>query len=88
MAELLELWDVGEESNSRFPNLGKTSTSRVLRALVLLGGQLRASHIVNEGTRDVERQVVYRIALPVGNSVKFEDLTGYPLTRPENIGVA
>jgi hypothetical protein len=88
MSNLLELWDLGEWSDGRLPNFGKNSTSLVLKALVLFGGQLRAAHICEgEDERDANRTVVYRIALPLGVSKKFEDFTGYTLSRPDNVGV-
>lgn len=48
-----EFWDVGEASP--FPNLGKTSTARVMQALIRLGGRLLGLI-----------RTVHRISLPVG----------------------
>ena len=71
-----EFWDVGEVSP--FPNLGKTSTARVMQALIRLGGRMH-------DTDFDEVHVVYRISLPVGMRVEFEKLAGYKLTRPAKI---
>jgi hypothetical protein len=78
-----EFWDVGEEDP--FPNLGKTSTARVMQALVKLGGRMHDSHVMDEGEADQYRIVEYRISLPVGMREEFEKLAGYKLTRPAKI---
>lgn len=83
---LREFWDVGEEFVTRPPNLGKASTARVLQALVMLRGKLHNS--VAFGTSDMPphcRDVVYRISLPPGSKERFEEMTGYILTRPPTI---
>jgi hypothetical protein len=79
-----EFWDVGEVHP--FPNLGKTSTARVMQALVKLGGRMHDSHTEFGGDEaDQYRIVEYRISLPVGMREEFEKLAGYKLTRPAKI---
>lgn len=88
MAQLFEYWDVGEDlSGKRWPNLGKTSTARVMQALLKLGGRMLDSHIGSDDGRTKEQHidVAYRITLPVGRNEEFEEMTGYRLTRPGNI---
>lgn len=83
-----EFWDVGEEFSSRPPNLGKTSTARVMMALIKLKGKMYDSYFF--GTNDMPdhlRDGVYRISLPVGSKEEFERLSGYLLTRPLKIGI-
>jgi hypothetical protein len=79
-----EFWDVGEVSP--FPNLGKTSTARVMQALIRLGGRLHDTDFDERGhVEDWYYLVTYRISLPVGKREEFEKLAGYPLTRPAQI---
>ncbi len=73
-----EYWDIGEVAP--FPNLGKTSTAKVMQALIKLGGQLHCTDV------DAGVCVLYRISLPVGMKDDFEKLAGYPLTAPARIG--
>jgi hypothetical protein len=54
-----------------------------LQALVKLRGKLHDSCAF--GTSDMPdhcRDVVYRISLPAGMKERFEELSGYILTRP------
>jgi len=74
-------WDVGDKIDSRPPNLGKSSTAKVMQALIKLDGCLYSSCF--DGTDDVpdhRRDGVYRIELPVGAKEEFEEMTGYRLT--------
>ena len=80
-----EYWDIGEESP--FPNLGKTSTARVMQALIRLGGRLHDTDFDDQYEADHHCSVVYRISLPVGTEKDFEDLAGYPLTPLPRVGV-
>jgi len=88
MAKLFEYWDVGEdETGRRWPNLGKASTACVMQALLKLDGRFTDSMIEGESTEaDGRRLVSYRIVLPVGSQEAFEELTGYRLSRPPNVG--
>lgn len=80
---LFEFWDVGEEFVTRPPNLGKTSTAKVMQALVKLGGKLHCSIAFGDGSMpDHCRSVVYRISMPANSKNQFEELSGYILTRP------
>lgn len=84
-----EFWDVGEEFDTRPPNLGKRSTARVMQALIKLQGKLHSSFFFGTSdTPDHYRDGVYRISLPVGCKEEFEKLSGYKLTRPPRISVA
>lgn len=88
MMMVSEFWDVGEEFDTRPPNLGKTSTAKVMQALIKLKGKLHSSFFF--GTNDMPdhyRDGVYRISLPVGKKEEFEKLSGYLLTRPPKISV-
>ena len=81
-----EFWDVGEVDP--FPNLGKTSTARVMQALIRLGGRMHDTDFDDRsdvGEADHYCGVVYRISLPVGMRAEFEKLAGYKLTRPAKI---
>jgi hypothetical protein len=79
-----EFWDIGEVFP--FPNLGKTSTARVMQALVKLGGRMHDSHTeFGDSDPDQYRIVEYRISLLVGKRAEFEELAGYKLTRPAKI---
>lgn len=82
-----DFWDVGEEFTNRPPNLGKASTAKVMQALVKLGGRLHDSCICGDDNMpDHQRDVVYRISLPFAVSgaykTRFEEMTGYILTKP------
>lgn len=84
-----KFWDVGEEFHTRPPNLGKSSTARVLQALVKLHGRLHSSLCF--GTNDMpdhSRDVVYRVSLPTDSKEEFEKMTGYILTPPARVGVS
>jgi len=87
MPQLSEFWDVGEDlDGKRWPNLGKTSTARVMQALLRLGGQMRDAYVESaDGRKEQHIGVVYRITLPVGRNEEFEEMTGYRLTRPGNV---
>jgi len=89
MAKLYKFWDLGEDlAGRRVPNFGKTSTARVMQALLILGGRLYDSMVEGSPTEsDRNRIVAYRIALPIGSREDFQKLTGYRLTRSDNIGV-
>lgn len=89
MTKLYEYWDIGEDlSGRRVPNFGKTSTGRVMQALLTLDGRLYDSLIEGHSNEaDRNRIVSYRIALPIGSREDFQALTGYRLTRPGNVGV-
>lgn len=83
-----EFWDIGEVSP--FPNLGKTSTARVMQALIRLDGRMHDTDFDDRsdvGEADHHCGVVYRISLPVGKRGEFEELAGYPLTRLPKVGV-
>ena len=78
-----EYWDIGEKLTSRHPNLGKTSTAKVLQALVKLNGRLHASIAWGDDNMpDHCRDVTYRISLPLDSKTHFEEMTGYILTPP------
>ena len=74
-----EFWDVGEVAP--FPNLGKTSTARVMQALIRLGGRMHDTDFDDRGFADHRCILLYRLSLPVGKREEFEELAGYPLTR-------
>lgn len=76
---IYRFWDVGEEWKTKPPTLSVASTSKMLTALILCDGRLYASHVSEDGT------VVYRIGLPIGKELDFEDFTGYMLTPVEKI---
>ena len=81
-----EYWDVGEFFP--FPNLGKTSTAKVMQALIKLQGKLHSSCFFGSGDMsDHLRTGVYRISLPVGKRAQFEEMTGYALSEPREIHV-
>ena len=81
-----EFWDIGEVSP--FPNLGKTSTARVMQALVKLGGRMHDTDFDDCGFADHRCILLYRISLPVGMRAEFEELAGYPLTPIPKVEVA
>jgi hypothetical protein len=77
-----EYWDVGEEFNTRPPNFGETSVARVFKALIACDGQLLCSFVAGmEDDPDHLRCVLYRIKLVRGFKKRFEELSGYILTR-------
>ena len=81
---MMTFWDVGEEIDGKPPNLGKTSTAKVMQTLIKLHGKLHDSDF--DGTDDMLdhfRYGVYRISLPVGTKKEFEKMTSYRLTHPE-----
>ncbi|MFA5344755.1 MAG: hypothetical protein WC315_00550 [Candidatus Omnitrophota bacterium] len=85
-----EWWDVGEEQLLRgaFPNFGKTSTSKIMQALIQLDGQMTSSIVFGDNNmRAASRSVVYRIALPEGKRSEFEQLTGYACSLPRKVHV-
>ena len=80
---IYNFWNVGEQYP--FPNLGKTSTAKIMQALVILGGRMHDSY-VEDNDEPLHRQyVVYRIALPVGREDEFEQLAGYKLSELEQV---
>ena len=89
MTKLYEYWDIGENLDGRrIPSFGKTSTARVMQALLIFNGRLYDSMVEGSPSEsDRNRIVSYRIALPIGSQKDFQKLTGYHLTRPDNVGV-
>lgn len=86
-----EFWDVGEEFHTRPPNLGRTSTAKVMQALIKLRGRLHCYTCDRSGPNDIPdmyHNVVYRISLPTGSKEEFEKLSGYILTPPAHVGVS
>ncbi len=74
-------WDIGEVAP--FPNLGKTSIVRVMRTLIILGGQILHIEVdQDDDALDHHRYVLYRISLPLGKKDEFEELAGYRLVSP------
>jgi hypothetical protein len=88
-----EFWDVGEESDSRPPNLGLRSSAKVLQAIVIFKGKIHAYHadLIDAFVKDSSKlqycTIVYRISLPVGVKEEFEKYTGYRLTQPPKIHI-
>jgi hypothetical protein len=83
---MYEYWDIGERES--FPNLGKTSTAKVMRALLYVGGIMTNSIVFgDDGMRDASRSVVYRIGLVPGTKQQFEDISGYFCTKPPIVHV-
>jgi hypothetical protein len=84
---LTAYWDVGEDlTGQRCPNLGKTSTARVMQALLLSGGKLVDADVSGEECDPLHlRCVLYRITLPLGSEAMFEELSGYTLTLVDTI---
>ncbi len=81
-----EYWDVGERES--FPNLGKTSTAKVMQALLYVGGIMTSSIVFgDDGMREASRSVVYRVGLPPGTRSRFELLSGYICTTPPVVHV-
>lgn len=80
-------WDVGEDlTGQRCPNLGKTSTARVMQALLLSNGKLIDADVSgDENDPPHLRCVLYRVALPLGSEAIFEELSGYTLTLVDAI---
>ena len=79
-----EYWDVGERDS--FPNLGKTSTAKVMQALLHIGGIMTSSIVFgSDDMREASRSVVYRIGLPPETKSRFEALSGYICTKPPEI---
>jgi hypothetical protein len=68
-------WDVRSDFNGCMPTLGRKPTSKVMKTLIELQGQLQDSRVIGEN-------VIYRIALPEGADKDFEKLAGYHLTPP------
>jgi len=83
---MYEYYDVGEEES--WPNLGKTSTAKIMQALLRVNGIMTSSIVFGEeGMRDASRSVVYRIGLPPGYKTRFETLSGYVCTEPPKVHV-
>jgi hypothetical protein len=70
------LWNIGCDSDGYLPTFGKKSTSKVMRALIMLDGRLHRCSVMG-------KEVFYQISLPVGLGTEFEDLAGYTLTTPK-----
>jgi hypothetical protein len=68
-------WDVKADLNGCMPTLGRKPTSKVIKALIALHGQLQDTRVIGEN-------VIYRIALPEGADKDFVKLAGYHLTVP------
>jgi hypothetical protein len=80
-----EFWTVGDNGN-KFPNLGKSSTARVMQALIKLGGRMKCAHAAGGSDfEDQYRGVEYIIELPVGIATRFEEMTGYSLSKPREV---
>ncbi len=79
-----EYWDIGECES--FPNLGKTSTAKVMQALLYVEGIMTSSIVFGDDSmREASRSVVYRIGLPLGTKEHFELLSGYICTKPPEV---
>jgi len=88
MNNVYKFWDVGEIFTTRPPNLGKTSTAKVMQALIKLRGRLHDSDFFGSSSMpDHYRDGVYRISLPVNCKEEFEAMTGYILTTPVKVYV-
>jgi hypothetical protein len=85
--QLRAYWDVGEDlTGDRCPNLGKTSTARVMQALLLCDGKLVDTHIEGSDSDPLHmRNVSYRITLPLGTEARFEEISGYTITVIDTI---
>lgn len=81
---IYEFWDLGVEGTS--PNLGTTSTAKVMKALIKLRGRLIDSTFFYA---DTERNstVSCRISLPEGTREMFQRMTGYVCTPVGNVSV-
>ncbi len=83
---LYELWDVGEFIKTRPPNLSNASLARVMKALLFCGGKLLSSYIQGDISGPARMcDVLYRIALSPGSKDNFEELSGYSITKPDDI---
>lgn len=82
-----EYWDLGEEqSNSKtWPRNSTQCLGKITKALVELNGQLLSSRVWQSGYSPGSEPVTMRIALPVGKKARFEELTGFPLTKPDEV---
>lgn len=85
MANINRIWDLGEEQVIK-PS--KNVFYKIMNALVLCDGKLYNSHsleVDNFSWTDKSNScsVVFRIGLPIGNEVKFQELSGFKLTSPD-----
>ena len=82
-------WDLGEED---IINPSQKSLYKIMNALILCKGKMHDSysgeikeHEWTSPTRSCA--VVLRISLPIGEESKFEELSGFKLSKVEKAGV-
>lgn len=86
MTCVFRYWDVAESNTGRPPNLGKSSTARVMQAILVTGAKLCAYHVDGgQYTMDAHCPVVYRVAVPIGKEEQFESISGYRLDPVEEV---
>lgn len=91
MADEIEYWDLGEDNPVR-PS--KASLAKILDAVIRLHGKIHDTHCMELDREGNYRYpvsacaVLFRVSLPSGSRARFEQLTGFRLTPPPNVGVA
>ena len=86
MTRVLRYWNVAESNTGRPPNLGKSSTARVMKAILVTGTKL-CDHYVDGGQYAMDSfcPVIYRVAVPIGKEEQFESISGYRLDPVEEV---
>jgi hypothetical protein len=84
-----EYWNLGEEQSAtkQWPRNSVQCLGKITRALVELNGQMLSSHILQSGYSEGREPIIMRISLPVGQKEKFEQLVGFPLTKPDEVEI-
>jgi len=82
-----EYWDLGEEQSAtkQWPRNSVQCLGKITRALVELNGQMLSAHIWQSGYSAGQEPITMRISLPVGKKEKFEQMVGFPLTKPDEV---
>ena len=83
-----EYWDLGEvpSATNQWPRHNEKCLGRIAYALVELNGKMLSAH-VDEGYTKGKQPISMRIELPMGKQAEFETMTGFPLTKPPQVGI-
>jgi hypothetical protein len=90
MATLNQFWDLGEE-DIICPS--KNNLYNILNALILCNGQIHDSHSLEARNGKWEQPtrscaIMLRISLPIGTEERFQELSGFKLSKPPKFGVS
>ena len=84
-----EYWDLGEvpSTTNQWPRYNEKCLGKITYALVALRGKLLSSYVDDSGYSKGKALVTMRIELPMGKKDEFEQMTGFPLTKPPQVGI-